>query len=216
MDKINYLMHGFKQFKQIYYSEHKSTFSKDLRHGQNPRFAIIACSDSRVDPAIVLQTEPGDVFAIRNVAALVPPCEDIQNDKGYHGTSAALEFAVLGLKVEHIIIIGHVQCGGVANMVKKHTVKTQEDQFLSKWTDLLEIACERALKLDPTLTGDDLLRASEKQSVKLSLDNLSTFPFITEAVEKGNLQLHGWYLNIFDATLEKWDDRTNSFNFLVK
>ena len=100
MTDISVLLNGFRKFRELYYGESPSLYRDLIRHGQNPRFAVLACSDSRVDPAIVLQTEPGDIFAVRNVAALVPPFEE---DGLYHGTSAALEFAVRGLHVEHII-----------------------------------------------------------------------------------------------------------------
>ena len=108
MTDINILLNGFRKFRELYYGKSPSLYQDLIRHGQKPRFAVLACSDSRVDPAIVLQTEPGDIFAVRNVAALVPPFEE---DGLYHGTSAALEFAFRGLHVEHIIIIGHAHCG---------------------------------------------------------------------------------------------------------
>ena len=116
MTGIETLLDGFRKFREMYFEKAPGLYRDLLIHGQNPRFAVVACSDSRVDPAIVLQTEPGDIFAVRNVAALVPPRED---DGHYHGTSAALEFAVSELGVDHIIILGHAHCGGVAAMVRK-------------------------------------------------------------------------------------------------
>ena len=206
MTEIGILLNGFRKFRELYYEKSPSLYRDLIRHGQNPRFAVLACSDSRVDPAIVLQTEPGDIFAVRNVAALVPPFEE---DGLYHGTSAALEFAVRGLHVEHIIIIGHAHCGGVAAMIRKQEggadVGAGEGKFIGAWTDLLRAAHERALAENPELKGDALLSASERQAVRLSLDNLSTFPFVREAVAAGQLSLQGWYLNIFDGALEIWD-----------
>ena len=116
MTGIETLLNGFRKFREIYFEKSPDLYRNLLSHGQNPRFAVVACSDSRVDPAIVLQAEPGDIFAVRNVAALVPPYEE---DEHYHGTSAALEFAVMGLGVDHIIIIGHAHCGGGVAMVHK-------------------------------------------------------------------------------------------------
>ncbi|MDA0230519.1 MAG: carbonic anhydrase [Proteobacteria bacterium] len=213
MTEINILLNGFRKFRELYYGKSPSLYRDLIRHGQKPRFAVLACSDSRVDPAIVLQTKPGDIFAVRNVAALVPPYEE---DGLYHSTSAALEFAVRGLHVEHIIIIGHAHCGGVASMIRKQQggeeLVYDGGTFIGAWTDLLRGAYERALTSNPELKGDALLSAAERQAVRLSLDNLSTFPFIREAVDAGELSLQGWYLNIFDGALEIWDPDSERFN----
>ncbi len=211
MTGIETLLNGFRKFHEMYFGKDPSLYRDQLRHGQSPRFAVVACSDSRVDPGIVLQTEPGDVFAVRNVAALVPPCEEGGH---YHGTSAALEFAVTGLGVDHIIILGHAHCGGVAAMVRKQEGGEVGGRFITAWTDLLRVARERALQADPGLSGDALLRASERQSVRLSLDNLTTFAFVREAMAAGNLSLHGWYLNIFEGDLEVWNPKTETFEQL--
>jgi len=208
MSSVQVLLKGFQKFRELYFEKDPGLFRDELSRGQSPRFAVVACSDSRVDPAIVLQTEPGDIFAVRNVAALVPPFEEYGR---YHGTSAALEFAVTGLNVDHIIIIGHAHCGGVAAMVHKQESGIKSGQFITAWTDLLREARERALAHDPGLYGDDLLRASERQAVRLSLDNLQTFPFISTAVAAGDVHLHGWYLNIFEGVLEIWNPNTEDF-----
>ncbi len=202
MAETEILLDGFRKYRERYFAKHPEVYRDLLAQGQSPRFAVVACSDSRVDPAIVLQTEPGDIFAVRNVAALVPPYE--QHGQ-YHGTSAALEFAVTELGVSHVIIIGHAQCGGVANMVHKEEGNQTGGTFLTGWTDLLRAARARALADNPALTGDALLAASERQSVLVSLENLATFPFIGAAVAAGTLHIHGWYLNIFGGTLEIWD-----------
>ncbi len=206
------LLNGFRKFLELYFDKDPERFRALKTQGQRPRFAVVACSDSRVDPAIVLQTEPGEIFAIRNVAALVPPYEE---EGQYHGTSAALEFAVKGLGVEHIIIIGHAQCGGVAAMIRKQEGGKAGGKFIAAWTGLLREARERALALDPALEGSALETASERQSVLLSLENLSTFPFIREATSAGNLSLHGWYLNIFEGILEGWNPGAETFERLA-
>ncbi len=211
MTGIETLLDGFRKFREMYYEKSPDLYRDLLSHGQNPRFAVVACSDSRVDPAIVLQTEPGDIFAIRNVAALVPPYEE---DGRHHGTSAALEFAVDGLGVEHIIVIGHAHCGGVEAMVRKQEIGAVAGSFIEAWTDLLREARERALAVDPELEGDALLGASERQAVRLSLDNLTGFPFVREAVAAGDLRLHGWYLDIFDGALEIWNPDAEMFERL--
>ena len=215
MTGIETLLDGFRKFREIYFEKTPDLYRELVSHGQNPRFAVVACSDSRVDPAIVLQAEPGDIFAVRNVAALVPPYE---NDERHHGTSAALEFAVTGLGVDHIIIIGHAHCGGVAAMVHRQEGGSAGappgGRFMAAWTDLLREARERALAADPGLDGDALLAASERHSVRLSLDNLATFPFVRDAMAAGELSLHGWYLNIFEGALDVWNPDTGTFERL--
>ena len=220
MSGIDPLLKGFEKFRSRYFQKDPELYQRLLKEGQTPRFAIIACSDSRVDPALVLQVEPGDIFAIRNVAALVPPFED---DGHYHGTSAALEYAVRVLKVDHIIVIGHAHCGGVAAMVDRQdcleqaTASTPNEcdetsgTFITAWTNMLRDARKRVLAQTPELKGDALLEACERQGVQLSLDNLMTFPFINSAVATGHLQLHGWYLNIYDGILQAYDPKTNTF-----
>jgi carbonic anhydrase len=211
MTGIETLLNGFRKFREMYFEKSPGIYQDLLSHGQNPRFAVVACSDSRVDPAIVLQTEPGDIFSVRNVAALVPPYEE---DRHYHGTGAALELAVTELGVEHIIIMGHAHCGGIAAMVHSQEGGPAGGKFISAWTNLLREARSRALAAEPKLDGDALLRASECQSVQLSLENLATFPFVREAMEAGNLNLHGWYLNIFEGALEIWNPDTGTFERL--
>lgn len=211
MTGIETLLDGFRTFREAYFEKDPGLYKNLLRHGQNPRFAVVACSDSRVDPVIILRTKPGDIFVIRNVAALVPPCEE---DGHCHGTSAALEFAVSQLAVDHIIVIGHAHCGGIEAMVRRQEGGQAKGRFIGAWTDLLCEARDRALAADPELDGDALLRASERQSVRLSLDNLTTFPFIRTAVAAGDLSLHGWYLDLFEGTLEGWSPDTETFDQL--
>lgn len=210
-ENVDPLIQGFKKFREQYFENEPELYRDELSHAQHPRFAVVACSDSRVDPAIVHQTSPGEIFTVRNVAALVPPC-----DKGamHHGVSSALEFAVNGLGVEHIIIIGHAHCGGVAAMVRNQEKGEESGEFITPWTDQLSAAHKRALDDDPTLSGDDLLRASERYSVNLSLENLETFPFICDAVQAGRLRLHGWYFDFTDGVLETWNSDTAKFELV--
>lgn len=212
MTDTDALLNGFRKFRDTIYGKNPDRYRNLLTGGQHPRFAVVGCSDSRVDPAIALQTEPGEIFAIRNIAALVPPYED---DGRHHGTSAALEFAVRVLEVNHIIIIGHAQCGGVANMIRMQEGGESGDTFISTWTGLLHHASERALLEDPGLEGEALQAASERQAVLVSLDNLIAFPFVRDAVAAGTLSLHGWYLNIFEAELEAYNPETGTFEPLA-
>ena len=238
MKKIKDLLDGFQTFHKMYYNrntslyegENKSVIQDLVKDGQKPRFAVVACSDSRVDPATVLQTGPGDIFVVRNVAALVPPYEEGEREEGgreeggryYSAIAAALQFAVTSLSVDHIIVIGHAHCGGVKAMVGKH-IKAMVDKqkggeeeggeeeggkFITAWILLLRDACKRAWAADPKLDEDALERASERQSVRLSLENLTTFPFIKAAVGDGRLSLHGWYFDISEGTLDIWSEVT--------
>ena len=211
MGDVEHLLDGFRRFRRVYYRDRPDLFRDTLSQGQTPRCAVVACSDSRVAPEIVLQTRPGDIFTVRNIAALVPPYEE---GGLYHGTSAALEFAVKGLGVEHLIVIGHAHCGGVAAMVRKQDGGEAGGRFVAAWTSLLLKARDRALAVDPGLDGDALLRASERQAVRLSLENITTFPFLHRAVEEGRVQLHGWYLDIFEGALERWNPETAAFDLV--
>ena len=212
MDGIDALLSGFRKYRELYFEKSPDLYRDQLSSGQKPRIAVVACSDSRVDPAIVLQTEPGDIFVVRNVAALVPPYEE---DGHHHGTSAALEYAVTELGIEHIIVMGHAHCGGVAAMIRKQQGGEVGGNFIEVWTDLLHEAHKRALAADPSLEGDALVDASERQTVRLSLDNLATFPFVRGAMATGSLQLHGWYLDIFEGALEVLNPDSEAFEPLI-
>ncbi len=173
------------------------------KRGQSPEYLIISCSDSRADPATIFDSSPGELFVVRNVAGVVPPCE---NDSSYHGTSAALAFAVLQLKVRNIVVLGHAQCGGVAAALDKKLVAGVP--FLEHWVDLLEPALEHSAHIH-----DEQERhvAMERDCVRLSLDNLMTFPFVSERVNAGTLTLHGARFGIANGELEMLDPKTGDF-----
>ncbi|TAL00116.1 MAG: carbonic anhydrase [Rhodospirillaceae bacterium] len=160
---------------------------------QSPQAMMIACSDSRIDPSLKFGADPGDMFMVRNVANLVPPYAP---DGAYHGTSAALEFAVLVLEVKNIIVMGHARCGGIDALVK-HQEKAATD-FVASWMKIAEQALVRARD---AATPEALQRACEQETVKVSLENLMTFPWIRARVEAGKLELHGWYFDLETGTL---------------
>ena len=152
MDSIEKLTAGFKSFRDDSFEKQKSTYENLVDLGQNPKVALIACSDSRIDPSVLLQTEPGDLFVVRNVANLVPPYER----KGhYHGTSAALEFAVQHLEVEHLIILGPAYCGGIRSLFEKPIQGSEGNQFVPPWMSLVKSAY---LRVEGTLpdSSDDV------------------------------------------------------------
>lgn len=201
------LIEGFKRFRAAYFEEHRKLFEALASRGQNPKVLLIGCCDSRVDPAIIFDAQPGEMFVVRNVANLVPRYEP---DQGHHGTSAAVEFAVRGLDVEHIVILGHARCGGVRALIEGQADNTD---FIGGWMSTARSARDRALAL--TLSAgqpiDTARRLCEQETVAISLGNLMTFPWIRERVEQGQLMLHGWYFDLESGELFRLDPMTNTF-----
>jgi carbonic anhydrase len=157
-------------------------------HGQSPRILIIGCCDSRVSPEVIFDTHPGELFVVRNIANLVPPyTPDL-----CHGVFAALEFAVLVLKVEHIVVLGHERCGGIRAFAEHGPPLSQGDS-IHKWMSLIAPAAELA---GPKTGGTDYLTRLEQASISKSLDNLLTYPYVRDAVGGGRLCLHGAYFNV--------------------
>ena len=175
----------------------------ELSAGQSPRTMVIACSDSRVDPAQIFDTSPGEMFVVRNVANLVPPYEW---DSSRHGVSAALEFAVTQLEVEEILVLGHGSCGGVhAAMTRAFEGRPPgQGAFIAHWVDMLDAARERIVAEHGT--GPEAIRALELETVRVSIANLRTFPCIPEREAAGRLRLRGAYFAIADGVLHVMDD----------
>ena len=204
---VEKLLDGYRRFRTGAFQDSKPLIQELVAQGQRPQVAVIACSDSRVEPATLFQTDPGDLFMIRNVANLVPPLEE---DGKFHGTSAALEFAVLGLNVKHVIVLGHAHCGGVKAMMNADT-DDGKFTFVTHWVSMLAAAHRRVLA---TMAGADeatRTRVCEQNAVLVSLENLTTFPWVRERVESGELQLHGWYIDIAEAKLSVYDGAQGKF-----
>jgi len=208
-DPIKQLIDGFAAFTNKRYRS-DDPFVGLVESGQSPRIVLVACSDSRVDPSLTLDCDPGDLFVIRNVGALVPPYE---RDSAYHGTSAALEFAVRNLKVEHVVVMGHALCGGINALVEGRT--DDHDGFIRRWVSLAEPALGRAKEQCGGNGKPELARCCELESVKLSLDNLLTFPWLRERVEAGNLRMHGWYFDMPNGQLLGYDAEAGQFGKLA-
>jgi carbonic anhydrase len=207
--EIEYITQGYKKFRQKYFDGNNSLF-EDLKNGQNPKILVIACSDSRVDPAIILNCKPGDLFVVRNVANLVPPYE---NDDGHHGTSAALEFAVCDLEVKHIIIFGHSGCGGI-NALITNPNKIQGRGFISRWMDLAQLAYQKTIENYPNASIDDKVANCAHFALINSLKNLYTFPWIKSKVEAKTLSLHSWFFNIETGIIEEFNPELENFTDL--
>lgn len=207
MSATDKLLAGYQRFREGYYQQNQEQLFKLAKEGQSPKIAIVSCSDSRVDPTVILDCEPGDLFVIRNVANLVPPCEDTDN---YHGTSAALEFAVTALEVESIIVLGHTQCGGIKSLID-NAGKKVDKSFISKW--MLQLESVRDEIIADTSIVDQKSRYSccEKKGVQQSLNNLMTFPWIKERVISGQLKLHGWRYDLYSSELCALNEDSHSF-----
>jgi len=191
------LIEGYRRFRDDLWPLHRERYEK-LAQGQKPETLVIACSDSRVDPQTVFGAGPGELFVVRNVAALVPP---YQPDAGYHGTSAALEFGVRVLKVRQVVVLGHALCGGITALLEGAPKNARD--FVEPWMSIAEQALWRTPPSPETVPLQD---GYEMEVVRLSLDNLMTFPWIAEAVRDGRLTLHGMRFDIRSGVLWRMGD----------
>jgi len=209
MSSPRLLIEGFQRFRERYFVEGGEQFQDLVQFGQTPKALVVACCDSRVDPALVLDCAPGDLFVIRNVANLVPPSE---NQGHYHGTSAALEFGVRNLEVQHIIVLGHAQCGGIRALLEG--VVPKDESFIAGWMGIAEAARKHVEEEHANASDKIRLRACEQQAILVSLDNLMTFSWVRERVKQGKLALHGWYFDIERGELLGYDMITQKFEIL--
>ncbi len=207
MSATDKLIAGYQRFRDGYYQQNKAQLLKLAQLGQFPKIALVCCSDSRVDPTIILDCEPGDLFVIRNVANLVPPRESCDS---FHGTSAALEFAVNSLQVESIIVLGHTQCGGIKALMDTEPTSIPET-FISKWMKQLENVRNEILEDQNCTAPEQRYHACEQKGIAHSLHNLMTFSCIAERVAAGKLKLHGWCYDLNSAELFAMHNDTGEF-----
>ena len=198
MSQLDHLIEGYRRFHQKYFVENADTY-RQLSTGQSPRIAMIACSDSRVDPAILTDAQPGELFVIRNVANLVPPYQP--DTSTYHGTSAALEFAVTILGVQHVIIFGHSKCAGIRALVEYSPQDTETPSFVHSWMRIAEDVKKDILHHHGHLSTDMQAQLCEKKAIERSLANLSTFPWISTRQANNSLKLHGWHFDLDTGTI---------------
>ncbi len=201
---ITDLIDGYRRFRETGWARERERWSQ-LAEGQSPRVMVIACSDSRVDPTQIFDAGPGQMFVVRNVAALVPPYE---TTGGHHGVSAALEFAVTQLQVEEVVVMGHGFCGGCAAALTGQfdDAAHGEGHFIADWIELLREARDKVRANH----GEDF-RAMELEGVRVSLANLRTFPWVREREADGRLKLHGAYFAIADGVLHLLDEASGEF-----
>ena len=208
MTRFTDLIEGYRRFRtDEWFAEHQRW--TQLAEGQSPKVMILACSDSRVEPSIIFDARPGEMFVVRNVAALAPPYE---TTPGRHGVSAALEFAVTQLEVEEIIVMGHGLCGGCAAALSGQfdDAKSGEGKFIADWVRLLDGARDEVLQHHPEVDAEAFVEM-ELRAVQVSLENLRTFPWIVEREESGRLSLHGCHFSIADGKLYLLDEAEKVF-----
>ena len=211
--KINDLIKGNQKFREASFPKFEGNIKELVEHGQKPEILFVGCSDSRVTPDLMLDTKPGDMFILRNIGNFVPPYKD-NND--FHGSSAAIEYAVSILNVKHIIICGHSHCGACKSLYKD--IGDSPDLIhVKKWLELGKRAKEYTLlAIQDKEDKEALYRATEKISIVHQLENLLTFPDIERKIKAKELQIHGWYYKIEDGTIEYYDGEACCFKSLVE
>lgn len=202
------LIDGYRRFREHDWGRERERWN-ELAAGQSPKVMVIACSDSRVEPAQIFDVRPGEIFVVRNVAALAPPYE---TSRGFHGVSAALEFAVTQLGIGEILVMGHGLCGGCAAALTGQFADTApgEGHFIADWVTMLDGARDRIRGAHPELDAEAFLEM-EREAVKVSLANLRTFPWIAEREQAGSLKLHGAHFSIADGRLYILDEAEVAF-----
>ena len=209
MTHLNQLIDGYHRFRASDWARERRRWS-ELAEGQNPQVMILSCADSRVDPAQIFDARPGEMFVARNIAALAPPYE---TSRGFHGVSAALEFAVTELEVAEILVLGHGFCGGCAAALTgqfDHTEPGEGGHFIADWVRMLEAARDQVRARHAQLDRAAFLDM-EREAVRVSLANLRTFPWIAEREAAGRLKLHGAHFSIAEGRLYILDEAEREF-----
>jgi carbonic anhydrase len=209
MPHLDALIDGYHRFRASDWARERRRWS-ELAEGQNPQVMILSCADSRVDPAHIFDARPGEMFVARNIAALAPPYE---TSRGYHGVSAALEFAVTELEVGEILVLGHGFCGGCAAALTgqfDHAEPGEGGHFIADWVSMLDDARGQVRARHPKLDRDAFLDM-EREAVRVSLANLRTFPWIAEREKAGALKLHGAHFSIAEGRLYILDEAEREF-----
>jgi len=205
MSGIQKLIEGYHDFYAVYFgkSPKAQTFKRLVTKGQRPEIMLICCSDSRIDPSVLFNCEPGDLFVVRNVANLVPPYDP---NPRHHSTSSALEFAVKHLGVKDIIILGHSQCGGIQTLLETPNFSdaSQNDKsFIFHWMQIAKEAKKTVLSNAKDPSDPALVCTCAKEALHISIKNLHSFPWIEERALDGSLRLHAWYFDLATGTLDR-------------
>ena len=212
MRDVSKFLSGFKRFQKNYLGEHHDLFDALVQEGQRPSALMIACCDSRCDPALLTDCDPGDMFVVRNVANLVPP--HVQATY-FAATTSAIAFAIHNLEVEHVIVMGHAQCGGIRALLEHKTPERDEEALVAKWLEIAEEARQQVLKDLSDKPPEVAAHACEQASILVSLENLMSYPWISQRVNEGKLALHGWYFDMPRGELLEYHQETGVFDVLV-
>ena len=202
------LLNGYRSFMSGDYAGQSQRYRDLAKTGQTPETMVIACCDSRAAPETIFDTGPGELFVVRNVANLVPPYTP---DGEYHGTSAALEFAVQSLKVKDIVVLGHGRCGGIAAALTPDAAPLSPGDFIGKWMNMLA-APAAIIGENQLMTAGERQRSLERISIRFALANLRTFPCVQILESKGRLRLHGAWFDISTGELWVMDPATGDFS----
>jgi carbonic anhydrase len=194
-NSLKKLINGYQLFREKYVHGDSSIMSSLADHGQKPKTMVVACCDSRVDPALLLQCDPGDLFVVRNVANIVPPYE---KDDSHHGTSAALEFAIKFLQVKHLILLGHSQCGGIQTLLNANT---HTNDFITNWVSIIKTNNAGNKNADEFATC----------ALKQSYENCLTFPWIKQRAENKELAIHLWFFDIKAGQIFAYSEEEKSY-----
>lgn len=212
MRDVSKFASGFRRFQEHYLGEQHELFDQLVQGGQHPHALMIACCDSRCDPALLTDCDPGDIFVVRNVANLVPP--HVQATY-FAATTSAIAFAVHNLEVEHIIVMGHARCGGIRALLDHKPPSCNEEELITKWLGIAEDARQYVLNHFSDKTPDAMACACEQAAILISLENLMSYPWIKQRVTEGRLALHGWYFDMQRGDLLEYKQETGLFKVLV-
>ncbi len=211
-NRVKAFVEGHETFRQIKFKKSEERFRKLVEEGQSPKALFIGCSDSRVMPALITGSRPGDLFIVRNIGNFVAPYHP---DADYHATASAIEYAVSILEVSDIIVCGHSHCGAISALFKEME-QTPENIHTVKWLELGNEAKKIGLLAHQHSDKETMLRYTERISVVYQLDNLLTYPAVKRRVEEGRLYLHGWHYDIENGHIDYYDDENYEFKALTQ
>ena len=203
-----HLADRYRRFKFRHFAPNMDHYADLATHGQNPEVMIVSCCDSRVDPETIFSAMPGELFVVRNVANLVPPYEKTGK---FHGVSAALEFAALNLRVKHIVVMGHSGCGGIRASIERDAAHQTAAEFITNWMSIIDEGRERVLDAWAGRPLQEVRAELEREAVRVSIDNLRTFPCVQALESKGRLHLHGAHFDIAGGMLNVLNQATSQF-----
>ena len=204
---IHKLLLGHQSFKSEYFKEESELFSSLAAGVHEPYALVISCCDARVVPDAILNADPGDLFVLRNIAALVPP----YLKRPGHSVGAAIDYAIHGLKVKHIIVCGHTSCGGLKALADGPMKLAAHMPSLAEWLADADVVYRRVKEVLATAPSEDVLHQLAYESVPIQLEHLLTYPAVQWALDRGKLQIHGWVYNLASGELDLYKPETNEF-----